>query len=140
MAEYNHCPNCGNTNEGDDILRCTECNRIHCDKCSDTTLGIGTGCPDCAGSRETLGTIVADGGSSEDGDEGEYTECPNCSNSEEGAAVLQCKVCGLKHCDACSESTAFGIGAKCPTPDCAGTRNTIGHIVSKDESDEDEDE
>lgn len=27
MAKYNHCPNCGNTDEGDDILRCTECNR-----------------------------------------------------------------------------------------------------------------
>ena len=25
-------PNCGNTDEGDDILRCEECNRIHCDK------------------------------------------------------------------------------------------------------------
>ena len=133
MGRYNHCPNCGNTDEGDDILRCEECNRIHCDKCSQETLGIGTGCPDCGGTRETLGTIEPD---SEQGDSNEeFTECPNCSNTEPGTAILECDVCGLKHCDECSESVGFlGLGAKCPTPNCAGTRDTIGHIAEAKES------
>ena len=102
-------------------------------KCSQETLGIGTGCPDCGGTRETLGTIEPD---SEQGDSNEeFTECPNCSNAEPRTAILECDVCGLKHCDECSESVGFlGLGAKCPTPDCAGTRDTIGHIAEAKES------
>ncbi len=75
MAKYNHCPHCGNTNEGDDILRCETCNRIHCDECSHKALGgfgWGDGCPDCGGSRETLGTIEADDTSPNEDDE--FTE------------------------------------------------------------------
>src|SRR5438034_9510620 len=49
MAKYNHCPNCKNTDEGDDILRCTECNLIHCDACG------RTGCQECGRARDPLG-------------------------------------------------------------------------------------
>jgi hypothetical protein len=91
---------------------------------------VGTGCPDCGGERETLGTIEEDRRSDVGDGNDEYSECPNCANTEAGADILQCEVCGLKHCDACSESTMFGVGAKCPTPDCAGTRKTIGRIAS----------
>ena len=114
MAEYNHCPNCGNTDEGDDILRCTGCNLIHCDDCGPRS------CPDCGPGhdRDTLGTIEAD--DSDPDEDAEFKECPNCGNTEEGTSILECKVCGLKHCDDCSEKGAFLPTAGCPTPDCAG--------------------
>jgi len=139
MAKYNHCPKCGNTDEGDDILRCKECNCIHCDKCSHKSLGgfgWGDGCPDCGGERETLGTIEPDDTSSDDDGGSEYTECPNCGNTEEGTAILQCGVCGLKHCDACSATGILPFIASCPTSGCAGTRKTLGHIASKSDHDE----
>lgn len=133
MAKYNHCPKCGNRTEGDDILRCTECNEIHCDDCSAKDMVGGTSCPNCGGERETLGTIEEDDTSCDD-DADELTECPNCGNTEEGTAILQCGVCGLKHCDDCSATDFLG-GASCPTPDCGGTRKTIGRIVSSDDDD-----
>ena len=83
----------------------------------------------------TLGSIEPDDTTSDE--DAEFTECPNCGNTEEGTAILECTVCGLKHCDDCSEKGTFLPTASCPTTDCAGTRKTIGHIAART-SDDDE--
>ena len=60
MGEYIMCPNCGNTKKGDNILRCSECNKAFCSSCMSRGM-IKCACPACGNDpffgHDTLGEI-----------------------------------------------------------------------------------
>jgi len=34
MARYARCPNCRNSEEGDELLKCVSCGEVYCERCA----------------------------------------------------------------------------------------------------------
>jgi ribosomal protein L37AE/L43A len=72
MATYRECKNCGNSEEGDNIYKCSKCNVIYCESCGDFSLNVfGNNnwiCPSCHSTSDSdcLGQIEADGDDDDD--------------------------------------------------------------------------
>lgn len=57
MAKYDRCPNCGNIEFGDAIMRCNRCGKVYCDACAGEPVN---SCPVCGYHWKFLGGIGID--------------------------------------------------------------------------------